>query len=71
MSPDDKGKEELVAYFMGQTNERLTQIEVKLVELLTFRAEVMASARSTAIVVGAVWAVLTVVIGAVLRKYGY
>lgn len=72
MTPsDNQDDNKMMAYFMGQTNERLAKIEEKLVELLTFRAEVLASARATSIIVGAVWAVIIIVLNVLLRKMGF
>lgn len=72
MAPKDENKEadKLMLYFMGQTNERLTQIESKLLELITFRAEVLAHAKSTAIWVGVIASILNLIVGIVLRKVG-
>lgn len=63
---DDK----LLAYFMGQTNTRLVSIEEKLVELIAFRAEVVASAKATSIGVGIVIGLITLVLNIVIRKMG-
>lgn len=71
MSPDDHNKkDELLPYFMGQTNERLMQIESKLVELLAFRAEVLASAKATSIVVSATSGIIVFLVMFILKKMG-
>lgn len=64
---DDK----LLAYFMGQTNTRLVSIEEKLVELIAFRAEVVASAKATSISMSVIISILGLVIHIVLKKMGY
>lgn len=66
---EDQKKDELLAYFMGQTNERLVQIEAKLVELIAFRAEVKAEAKSNAIFISALIGIIGIVINYLLRKY--
>lgn len=69
--PEDNNKEDrLIVYFMGQTNERLVQIENKLLELIAFRAEVLAHAKSTAIWVGIICSLLSIVLNVLLRKVG-
>jgi hypothetical protein len=75
MSPTEgKDDEKLMAYFMGQTNERLMAIETKLIELISFRAEVIAEARamsrSTSVVVGLACSAVGVVLTIVLKKLG-
>lgn len=67
---EDKKKDELLAYFMGQTNERLVQIESKLTELIAFRAEVKAEAKSQAMLISLVVGMLSVILNIVLKKYG-
>lgn len=72
MSPseDKPTDDKLLAYFMGQTNTRLVSIEEKLVELIAFRAEVVASAKATSIGVSLLIGVITVVLNIVMRKMG-
>lgn len=67
---EDQKKDELLAYFMGQTNERLVQIESKLTELIAFRAEVKAEAKNQATMVAVVISILSVVLNIVMKKYG-
>lgn len=71
---DQKPKDELMAYFMGQTNERLMAIETKLVELISFRAEVLstakADAKNTAVWVSLVTAIIMIVVNVGLKKMG-
>lgn len=70
MEPEPK-KNELLAYFMGQTNERLESIEQKLIELIAFRAEVVASAKATSMSVSVIIGILTIIMNIVLKKMGY
>lgn len=63
---DDK----LIVYFMGQTNERLSQIESKLAELIAFRAEVLASARATSFVMSAISGIVVLVLSVALKRMG-
>lgn len=71
---EQKPKDELLAYFMGQTNERLLAIESRLSELISFRAEITASAKveakNTAIMVSVLSAVLIIVVNVLLKKAG-
>lgn len=67
---EDKKKDELLAYFMGQTNERLVQIESKLTELIAFRAEVKAEAKNQAMIISFIIGILTVVLNVLLKKMG-
>lgn len=67
---EQKPKDELLAYFMGQTNERLIAIESKLVELIAFRAEVRTEAKNQAMVVAVVMNVLMVILQVIAKKYG-
>lgn len=69
--PPVEGNDKLLAYFMGQTNTRLESIEEKLVELIAFRAEVVASAKATSISMSVIISILGLVIHIVLKKMGY
>jgi hypothetical protein len=64
------GDDKLMAYFMGQTNERLGQIESKLAELIAFRAEVLASAKATSFVMSAVSGVIVLLASWVMKRMG-
>lgn len=64
------GDDKLMAYFMGQTNERLGQIESKLAELIAFRAEVLASAKATSFVMSAVMGIVVFALNILLKKFG-
>jgi hypothetical protein len=74
MVSNDKDDDKLMVYFMGQTNERLLQIEGKLVELISFRAEVLTEAKNkaqnTAIIYAIVSFIITTVVNVVLQKVG-
>jgi hypothetical protein len=63
---DDK----LIVYFMGQTNERLGQIESKLAELIAFRAEVLASAKATSFVMSAISGLVVLFLTFLMKKMG-
>jgi hypothetical protein len=69
-----ESNDKLLAYFMGQTNTRLVSIEEKLVELIAFRAEVVASAKSTStnisLVISVVVGILMLLVNVVLKKLG-
>lgn len=73
------GDDKLMAYFMGQTNERLGQIESKLVELISFRSEIVATAkaeakaeaRSSSIQVSIISGILMILISFLMRKMGF
>lgn len=71
---EQKPKDELMAYFMGQTNERLMAIESKLIELISFRAEVLstakADAKQTAMWVSILTAVVMILVNIGLKKAG-
>ncbi|UOF79070.1 hypothetical protein [Caudoviricetes sp.] len=78
MSAGDGNEEnkdsKLMVYFMGQTNERLTQIETKLIELIAFRAEVITEAKNKASNVALIYTVVgfivTTATNIILRKMG-
>lgn len=63
-------KDELLAYFMGQTNERLLAIEKNMVQLIAFKAEVQASARSAAFLVSLVVGLIMLLLNVIAKKYG-
>lgn len=67
---EQKPKDELLAYFMGQTNERLMQIESKLVELIAFKAEVKSDAKNQAMWVSVIVGIFSIILNVVLKKYG-
>ncbi len=67
---DNQNNDKLMAYFMGKTDERLASIEQKLVELIAFRAEVVASAKATSIMVSVVVGVAMVLINVIIRRMG-
>lgn len=67
---DEKESDKLMPYFMGQTNERLVQIESKLMELLAFRSEVLASARTTSVLISAVSGIVILLVSYGLKKLG-
>lgn len=64
------GDDKLMAYFMGQTNERLGQIESKLAELIAFRAEVLASAKATSFVMSACSGLVVLLLTYLMKKMG-
>lgn len=70
MESKDNDSKELIIYFMGQTNQRLAEIESKLVELIAFRSEVLATAKTTSVLVGVFSGIISVLVGIVLRKVG-
>lgn len=72
MTPDDpQNNDKLMAYFMGKTDERLASIEAKLIELIAFRAEVVASAKATSISVSVGISIAGLVLGVVAKKMGW
>ncbi len=68
--PKNVNDDKLIVYFMGQTNERLGQIETKLAELIAFRAEVLASAKATSFVMSAVSGIVVLILTLLLKKMG-
>lgn len=77
MPHDEKpeSNDKLLAYFMGQTNTRLVSIEEKLVELIAFRAEVVASAKATSttvsIIVSVIVGLFMLLVQVVGKKMGW
>jgi hypothetical protein len=74
-SDNEKQKDELMAYFMGQTNERLMAIEQKLIELISFRAEILSKAKedsnSVSMRNSVITGVVLLLIGVVAKKLGF
>lgn len=72
MEKDDNIRQDdkLIVYFMGQTNERLGQIESKLAELIAFRAEVLASAKATSFVMSAISGIVVLFLTYLMKKMG-
>lgn len=53
--------EELLRYFIQETNERLAGIERSLLDLQKFKIEMLASARTTSLIVSTVCGFVTLV----------
>lgn len=59
----------LIEYFIRQTNDRLKAIEDKLDDLQTFKVEMLATSRMTALVVSAVLGFVSVVVSGVVTYF--
>lgn len=54
--------EELLRYFMKDTNDRLDKIEAKIDDLSTFKIQMLATARMTSLVVSAICGFITLLV---------
>lgn len=61
--------EELLRYFIKETNEKLVSIEGKLEDLQKFKTEMMASARLTSFVVSGICGLVTLISSMMLVYY--
>lgn len=60
---------DLFKYFVEQTNARLIGIETALSDLKAFKAEMLASSRTTAMIVSGICGFLTMIATALLTYY--
>lgn len=61
--------EELVKYYMDETNRKIAKIETKLDDLTKFKLEMIASARLTALIVSGICGLITLVATVALAFY--
>lgn len=61
--------EELLRYFIQETNESLAQIRTDLSDLKKFKAEMVVSARLTSLIVSSICGLLTLISSWVLVYY--
>jgi hypothetical protein len=61
--------EELLKYYMEETNKRITSMESKLEDLTKFKIEMVASARTTSLVVSGLCGLITMIVSVGVAIY--